>query len=249
MLLIPAIDIKNGNCVRLSQGRMDTEHIYSDQPIAMAERWINAGARRLHVVDLDGALAGKPVNIEIIHDIATSFPHIPIQVGGGIRNEETIENYLNAGVSYVIIGTQAVTTPHFVSDMCIEFPTHIIVALDIKNGKLAINGWSKLSNHDAIEMGKRFENDGVTSIIFTDINRDGMMNRVNTEATVELCTNINTPVIASGGITDLDDIRTLCEVADEGIEAAITGKAIYEGSLDFAKAQQLADQLCSEKST
>ena len=245
MLLIPAIDIKDGKCVRLRQGRMDDETIYADNPLDMAKRWVDAGARRLHLVDLDGALAGEPVNAKIVHDIAEAFPDVPIQIGGGIRDEDTIQTYLNAGVSYVIIGTRAVTTPHFVSEVCLEFPGHIIVGLDAKDGKVATDGWSKLSRHDALDMAKHFENDGVVSIIFTDIGRDGMMNSVNTEATLELCRHINIPVIASGGITNLDDIRSLSEVAEEGIEGAITGRAIYEGTLDFAEAQKLADEICT----
>jgi len=245
MLLIPAIDIKDGKCVRLRQGRMDDETIYADNPLDMAKRWVDAGARRLHLVDLDGALAGEPINAKIVHDIAEAFPELPIQIGGGIRDEDTIQAYLNAGVSYVIIGTKAVTTPHFVSEVCLEFPGHIIVGLDAKDGKVATDGWSKLSRHDALDMAKHFENDGVVSIIFTDIGRDGMMNSVNTEATVELCRHINIPVIASGGITNLDDIRSLSEAANEGIEGAITGRAIYEGTLDFAEAQKLADEICT----
>ncbi len=245
MLLIPAIDIKDGKCVRLRQGRMDDETIYADNPLDMAKRWVDAGARRLHLVDLDGALAGEPVNAKIVHAIAEAFPDVPIQIGGGIRDEDTIQTYLNAGVSFVIIGTKAVTTPHFVSEVCLEFPGHIIVGLDTKDGKVATEGWSKLSRHDALDMAKHFEDDGVVSIIFTDIGRDGMMNSVNTEATVELCRHINIPVIASGGITNLDDIRSLSEAAEEGIEGAITGRAIYEGTLDFAEAQKLADEICT----
>jgi phosphoribosylformimino-5-aminoimidazole carboxamide ribotide isomerase len=245
MLLIPAIDIKDGKCVRLRQGRMDDETIYADNPLDMAKRWVDAGARRLHLVDLDGALAGEPVNAGVVHDIAEAYPDLPIQIGGGIRDEDTIQTYLNAGVSYVIIGTKAVTAPHFVSDVCLEFPGHIIVGLDAKDGKVATDGWSKLSRHDAIDMAKHFENDGVVSIIFTDIGRDGMMNSVNTEATLELCKQITIPVIASGGITNLDDIRALSEVAEEGIEGAITGRAIYEGTLDFAEGQKLADEICT----
>jgi len=245
MLLIPAIDIKDGKCVRLRQGRMNDVTVYSDNPLDMAKRWVDAGARRLHLVDLDGALLGEPVNAKAIHDIAEAFPDVPLQVGGGIRDEDTIQAYLNAGVSYVIIGTRAVTTPHFVSEVCLEFPGHIIVGLDVKDGKVATHGWSKLSRHDAIDMAKHFENDGVVSIIFTDIGRDGMMNSVNIEATVELCRHINIPVIASGGITNLDDIRSLSAVAAEGIEGAITGRAIYEGTLDFAEAQKLADEICT----
>lgn len=245
MLVIPAIDIKDGRCVRLRQGQMDQETVYSENPLAMAKRWVNAGARRLHIVDLDGAIAGKPENADVIHEIAQAFPEIPIQVGGGIRDEDTIQTYLDVGVSYVIVGTKAVTTPHFVSDICLEFPGHIIVGLDAKNGKLATNGWSKLSHHGVIDMAKRFEDEGVAAIIFTDISRDGMMNSINIEATVELCRAVTIPVIASGGITNLDDIRILCGAAEEGIAGAITGRAIYEGTLDFACAQKLADEICS----
>lgn len=247
MLIIPAIDIKNGKCVRLSQGQMDQETIYSDDPVAMADKWVEAGARRLHIVDLDGAVHGVPSNADVIHAMVEAHPDVPIQVGGGIRDEDTIQTYLDVGVSYVIIGTRAVTTPHFVSDVCLEFPGHIIVGLDAKNGKLATNGWSKLSHHDANDMAQRFEDDGVAAIIFTDIGRDGMLNNVNVEATVDLCSNITIPVIASGGVSNLDDIRTLCEVKEEGIFGVITGRAIYEGTLDLAEAQQLADKLCADE--
>jgi len=244
MLLIPAIDIKDGRCVRLKQGRMEQETVYHDSPEAVADKWIAAGARRLHIVDLNGAVTGKPVNADIIHNIVQKHPQIPIQVGGGIRDEDTIQTYLDVGVQFVIIGTRAVTTPHFVSDVCLEFPGHIIVGLDAKNGKVATEGWSKLSHHDFVDMALRFEEEGVSSIIFTDIGRDGMMNSINIDATIELCRNISIPVIASGGITNLDDIKGLCAVADEGIEGAITGRAIYEGTLDFTAAQKLADELC-----
>lgn len=245
MLLIPAIDIKNGKCVRLNQGRMSDETIYADDPVAVAERWVTAGARRLHIVDLDGAVDGKPVNADIIHNIAEANPDIPIQVGGGIRDEDTIQTYLDVGVSFVIIGTRAVTTPHFVSDVCLEFPGHIIVGLDAKDGKLATNGWSKLSHHDVIDIALRFEDEGVAAIVFTDIGRDGMLNSVNIDATVALCRKISIPVIASGGIRNLDDVRALCLAAKEGIFGAITGRAIYEGTLDIAEAQKLADELCT----
>jgi len=247
MLIIPAIDIKNGKCVRLKQGQMDQETIYSDDPVVMADKWVKAGARRLHIVDLDGAVKGTPSNADVIHEIVKAFPDIPLQVGGGIREEDVIQTYLDIGVSYVIIGTRAVTTPHFVSDVCLEFPGHIIVGLDAKNGKLATEGWSKLSHHDANDMAHRFEEDGVAAIIFTDIGRDGMMNSVNVEATVDICQNITIPVIASGGITNLDDIRALCEAGEEGIFGAITGRAIYEGTLDLAEAQKLADETCTYK--
>ena len=245
MLIIPAIDIKNGKCVRLTQGNMDKETIYSDDPVAMATRWVEAGARRLHIVDLDGAVRGTPGNADIIHAIAEAHPGVPLQVGGGIRDEDTIQAYLDVGVSYVIIGTRAVTTPHFVSDVCLEFPGHIIVGLDAKNGKLATNGWSKLSHHDASDMAERFEEEGVAAIIFTDISRDGMLSHVNVEATVNICKNITIPVIASGGISSMEDIKALCAAGEEGIYGAITGRAIYEGTLDFAEAQKYADDACT----
>ena len=246
MLIIPAIDIKNGKCVRLSQGQMDQETIYSENPLDIANKWVEEGAERIHIVDLDGAIEGKPVNVDIIHSIVEAYPNIPLQVGGGIRDEDTIQTYLDVGVSYVIIGTRAVTTPHFGSDVCLEFPGHIIVGLDAKNGKLATDGWSKLSNHDANDMAQRFEEDGVAAIIFTDINRDGMLNSLNIEATVNLCSKISIPVIASGGVTNLKDIRSLCEITEEGIFGVITGRAIYEGTLDFAEAQKLAKKVSAK---
>lgn len=243
MLLIPAIDLKDGKCVRLRQGRMEDETIFSDDPVAMAGRWVEAGARRLHIVDLNGAFEGQPVNAEVVNAITRAYPQVPVQIGGGIRDEDTVQAYLDAGVQYVIIGTRAVSAPHFVNDLCLEFPGHVIVGLDAKNGKVAIDGWSKLSRHDVIDMAKHFENDGVAAIIYTDIGRDGMMSGVNIESTVKLAQAITIPVIASGGITNLDDIRALCAVADEGIIGAITGRAIYEGTLDFATGQKLADEL------
>ncbi len=246
MLLIPAIDLKDGKCVRLRQGRMDDATIFSDDPVAMAARWVEAGARRLHLVDLNGAFEGKPVNGEVVKAIAEAFPELPIQIGGGIRDEETVQSYLDAGVEYVIIGTKAVNAPHFINDLCLEFPGHIIVGLDAKDGKVAIDGWSKLSKHDVIDMARHFEEDGVSAIIYTDIGRDGMMTGVNVEATVKLAQAVNIPIIASGGITNLDDVRALCAVADEGISGAITGRAIYEGTLDFAEGQKLADELCPD---
>ncbi len=242
MLLIPAIDLKEGKCVRLRQGRMEDSTEYSDDPVAVAGRWVEAGARRLHVVDLDGAFAGKPVNAKVIERIAAAYPDLPIQVGGGIRDGDTVQAYLDSGVNYVIIGTKAINAPHFVADMCLEFPGHVLVGLDAKDGKVAIDGWSKLSHHDVIDMAQRFERDGVEAIIYTDIGRDGMMSGVNVESTVALARAINIPVIASGGITNIDDVRALCAVEGEGIIGAITGRAIYEGTLDFATAQALANQ-------
>jgi phosphoribosylformimino-5-aminoimidazole carboxamide ribotide isomerase len=245
MLLIPAIDLKDGKCVRLRQGRMDDETVFGDDPVKVAQRWVDAGARRLHMVDLNGAFEGKPVNAGSIKAVAEAFPDLPIQVGGGIRDEETVQAYLDAGVQYTIIGTKAVSAPHFINDLCVEFPGHIIVGLDAKEGKVAIDGWSKLSHHSVIDMAQRFEQDGVEAIVYTDIGRDGMMNGINIESTVELARAITIPVIASGGITSIEDVRALCAVTDEGINGAITGRAIYEGTLDLAHAQQLADELCT----
>ena len=242
MLLIPAIDLKDGKCVRLRQGRMEDETVFADDPLDMARRWVDAGARRLHIVDLNGAFAGQPVNTQVIRRIADEFPEVPIQVGGGIRDEDTVQLYLDAGVQYVIIGTKAVSAPHFVNDLCLEFPGHIIVGLDARDGKVAIDGWSKLSHHDVIDMAQRFERDGVEAIVYTDISRDGMMQGVNVESTVKLAGEISTPVIASGGISTLDDIRALKAVADEGIMGAIIGRALYEGSIDLAEAQKLVDE-------
>ena len=245
MLLIPAIDLKEGKCVRLRQGRMDDDTVFSDDPVAVAGKWVAAGAKRIHLVDLDGAFAGKPVNANIIKAIVAAFPDVPVQIGGGIRDEETIQAYLDAGVEYVIIGTKAVNEPHFVSNMALEYPRHIIVGLDAKDGKVAIDGWSKLSKHDVIDLAKHFEADGVEAIIYTDISRDGMMQGVNVEATARLARAIKIPVIASGGITNIDDIKALGAVAHEGIMGAITGRAIYEGTLDFAEAEKLAESyLC-----
>ncbi len=241
MLLIPAIDLKDGKCVRLRQGRMEETTVFSEDPVAVAERWAEAGARRLHLVDLNGAFAGKPINTQVIRRIANAFPGLPIQVGGGIRDEETVEAYLNAGVHFVIIGTKAVKEPYFVKDLCLEYPGHVIVGLDAKDGKVAVNGWSKLSRHDVIDMAQIFERDGVEAIIYTDIGRDGMMRGVNIEATVELAQSVSIPVIASGGISTLDDIRALCNVKEEGIMGAIIGRALYEGSIDLAVAQKFVD--------
>ena len=231
--------------MRLRQGRMSDDTVFSDDPVAVANRWVQAGARRLHIVDLNGAFAGKPVNAEVIEAIVKAHPDLPIQVGGGIRDEETIQTYLDAGVRYVILGTKAVNVPHFVGDMCAEFPGHVIIGLDAKDGKVAIDGWSKLSGHDVIDLAQRYQDQGVDAIVYTDIGRDGMLSGVNIDATVRLAQSISIPVIASGGITNLDDIRRLCEIQENGIVGAITGRAIYEGTLDFAEAQKLADELSS----
>ncbi len=246
MLLIPAIDLKEGQCVRLRQGRMEDDTVFSADPVAVAARWVEAGARRLHLVDLDGAFAGKPKNRDVIRAIAEAFPELPIQVGGGIRDESTVEAYLEIGVKYAIIGTKAVTTPGFVSDLCASFPGHIIVGLDAKDGKVATEGWSKLSQHDVIDLAKHFERYGVDSIIYTDISRDGMMQGVNIDATVRLAQAVNIPVIASGGVTSIADIERLCAVSGEGVSGVVIGRALYEGGLDLAQAQAHVDAHCPE---
>lgn len=244
MQLIPAIDLKNGECVRLKQGLMEQATVFSDRPAQMASHWLNQGARRLHLVDLDGAFAGEPKNFPAISEILAAVSHaIPVQLGGGIRDLATIEKYLNLGLTDVIIGTAAVKNPEFVRQACQEFAGHIIVGLDAKEGMVAIDGWATVTKHHVIDLSKQFENDGVNSIIYTDIGRDGMMSGINIDATVKLAQAVNIPVIASGGLTNLDDVRALCAVAKEGIAGAITGRAIYEGSIDFAQAQQLADSL------
>lgn len=241
MLLIPAIDLKDGKCVRLRQGKMEQDTVFSDDPVAVAERWVEAGARRLHIVDLNGAFAGKPVNEKVIRKIVEAFPDLDIQVGGGIRDDETIETYMNMGVRYVIIGTNAVNAPHFVADACTEFPGHIIVGLDAKNGKVAIDGWSKLSHHDVLDLAKKFEKEGVEAIIYTDISRDGMMSGVNVESTAALARELSIPVIASGGVTNMDDIKALCAVAGDGVMGTIIGRALYEGTIDLGEAQAFVE--------
>ena len=243
MILIPAIDLKDGQCVRLRQGRMDDDTVFSDNPVEMAGKWHAAGARRLHLVDLNGAFEGKPVNGEIIQEITRSYPELPVEIGGGIRTIETVEAYLNAGVKYAIIGTKAVEDPDFVSDLCKQFPGHIIVGLDAVEGKVAIKGWAEVSDMDLFDLSRRFEDDGVESIIYTDISRDGMMQGANVNNTAALAQAIKIPVIASGGIHNLSDVEALCKVAHFGISGAITGRAIYEGTLDFVAGQQLADEL------
>ena len=246
MVVIPAIDLKDGQCVRLRQGLMDDSTIFSDDPVAMAEQWVNAGARRLHLVDLNGAFDGQPVNGDVVKAIARKFPDLPIQIGGGIRSLETIEAYLAAGVNYLIIGTQAVKQPEFVNLVCREYEGHIIVGLDAKNGRVATDGWAEVSDILATELAKRFEQAGVSSIVYTDIARDGMMQGVNVEATVAMAQASSIPIIASGGITNQDDIVALRAVASQGICGAITGRAIYEGSLDLQQAQAYCDNYQAE---
>ncbi len=241
MLIIPAIDLKDGQCVRLRQGRMDDATVFSDDPVAMAAHWVAQGARRLHLVDLNGAFAGKPVNGDAVRAIARAHPELPIQIGGGIRSVDTIEAYLGAGVRYVIIGTQAVREPDFVTRVCREFPGRIIVGIDASAGLVATDGWAEVSEVKAVDLARRFAADGVSAIVYTDIERDGMMQGVNVAATVALAQAGGIPVIASGGVTGLDDIRALKAVAGQGILGAITGRAIYEGTLDLAAAQSICD--------
>ncbi len=244
MLIIPAIDLKDGKCVRLKQGDMNDATIFSEDPGAMARQWLDQGARRLHVVDLNGAAAGKPKNQASIKAIVKAVgTELPVQLGGGIRDLDTIETYIDAGISYIIIGTAAVKTPGFLQEACTAFQGHIIVALDAKDGKVAVDGWSKMTGHDVVDLAKKFEDYGIQSVIYTDIGRDGMLTGVNIEATVALARQLNVPVIASGGITDLEDVKKLCAVESEGITGAITGRAVYQGTLNFSEAQKLADKL------
>ncbi len=248
MVIIPAIDIKDGRCVRLKQGDMKSETVFSDDPVGMARHWLAQGARRLHVVDLNGAVAGKPKNEAVIRDIVRAVgDEIPVQLGGGIRDLDTVEAYIDAGVSYVVIGTAAVKNPGFLQDACAAFAGHVIAGLDAKDGKVAVEGWSKMTGHDVLDLARKFEEYGAESIIYTDIGRDGMLTGVNVEATVKLARELRIPVIASGGLTSLDDVKALCKVAEEGIVGVITGRAIYQGTLDFKKAQAEADKLTKEE--
>jgi phosphoribosylformimino-5-aminoimidazole carboxamide ribotide isomerase len=244
MLIIPAIDIKEGRAVRLEQGNMDKETVFSDDPAAVARHWLGEGARRLHLVDLNGALAGKPRNQGVIKDIVSAVGgRIPIQLGGGIRDMDTIERYLDDGISYIIIGTAAVKNPGFLQDACSAFAGHIIVGLDARDGKVAVEGWSKMTGHDVIDLARKFQDYGVEAVIYTDIGRDGMLNGVNIEATIRLARALIMPVIASGGLTNLNDVKALCKIESEGIAGVITGRAIYQGTVDFKKAQAMADKL------
>ena len=241
MLIIPAIDLKDGQCVRLKQGLMEEATVFSDSPAAMARHWLEQGARRLHLVDLNGAFAGKPKNESAIKAILKEVgADIPVQLGGGIRDLDTIERCLDDGLTYVIIGTAAVKNPGFLHDACTAFPGHIIVGLDAKDGKVATDGWSKLTGHDVVDLGKKFEDYGVESIIYTDIGRDGMLSGINIEATVRLAQALTIPVIASGGLSNLEDIKQLLAVESEGVIGTIAGRAIYDGSLDFKLAQEFA---------
>ena len=244
MLLIPAIDLKDGRCVRLKQGDMSDSTTFGEDPAAMARRWVDAGARRLHLVDLNGAFAGKPVNEGAIKAILAEVgDEIPVQLGGGIRDLDTIERYLDDGLSFVIIGTAAVKNPGFLHDACTAFGGHIIVGLDAKDGKVATDGWSKLTGHEVVDLAQKFQDYGVEGVIYTDIGRDGMLSGINIEATVKLAQALTVPVIASGGLSDLADIERLCAVEHEGIAGVICGRSIYTGDLDFSAAQARADEL------
>src|SRR6187402_3273296 len=240
MLLIPAIDLKDGHCVRLEQGDMSVSTSFGDDPAVMARRWLDAGARRLHLVDLNGAFAGKPVNESAVKAIIKELgSEIPIQLGGGIRDLDTIERYLDDGISYIIIGTAAVKSPGFLKDACYAFPGHIIVGLDARDGKVATDGWSKMTGHDVVDLARKFEDYGVEAIVYTDIGRDGMLTGINVDATVHLARAIKVPVIASGGLASLDNVRTLLQHETDGIVGAIAGRAIYEGTLDFKQAVEV----------
>jgi phosphoribosylformimino-5-aminoimidazole carboxamide ribotide isomerase len=247
MVIIPAIDIKDGRCVRLKQGNMSEETVFSDDPVSVARHWLAQGARRLHVVDLNGAVAGKPKNESVIREIVRAVgDEIPVQLGGGIRDLDTVEAYIDAGVTYVVIGTAAVKNPGFLQDACAAFVGHIIAGLDARDGKVAVEGWSKLTGHDVLDLARKFEEYGAESIIYTDIGRDGMLTGVNIDATVRLAQELRVPLIASGGLTNIADVKALCQVEDEGIIGVITGRALYEGTLDFKKAQAEADKLSKQ---
>ena len=242
MLLIPAIDLKDGSCVRLKRGDMNDATVFSEDPAAMARHWVTLGARRLHLVDLNGAFAGKPRNEAAIRAILREVgSEIPVQLGGGIRDLDTIERFLDEGLSYVIIGTAAVKNPGFLHDACGAFPGQIMVGLDARDGKVATDGWSKLTGHEVVDLARKFEGYGVEAIVYTDIGRDGMLSGINIAATVLLARAVSVPVFASGGLSNLADIDSLCGVEHEGIEGVICGRAIYTGDLDFKAGQDQAD--------
>jgi len=244
VLIIPAIDLKDGRCVRLKQGDMSTATVFSEDPVAMAKHWASQGARRLHIVDLNGAVAGRPKNEKVIREmIAAVGEQVPIQVGGGIRDLDTIESYLDAGVTYIVIGTAAVKNPGFLSDACYAFPGHIIAGLDAKDGKVAVEGWSKLTGHDVVDLAKKYEEYGLEALVYTDIGRDGMMSGVNIDATLRLAQATKTPIIASGGLSSVADVQAVCaKLVPEGVIGAIAGRALYEGKLELKAAQAAADK-------
>ena len=221
---------------------MEESTVFSDDPVAMAGKWAEQGCRRLHLVDLDGAFEGQPINADVIVEISSSFPGLPIQIGGGIRSIETVESYLEAGVSYVIVGTMAVKRPEFITQLCSEFPGNVIIGIDARDGLVAVHGWAEDSEHSAQDVAKRFEDQGVVAIVYTDISRDGMMQGVNVDATRQLAESVEVPVIASGGVTDMDDIVALNEVKHAGIEGVIIGRALYERTISLPEAQSYIDR-------
>jgi phosphoribosylformimino-5-aminoimidazole carboxamide ribotide isomerase len=249
VLIIPAIDLKDGRCVRLRQGDMESATVFSDNPVEMARHWVTQGAKRLHIVDLNGAIAGRPKNEKVIREVIAALgEEAQIQVGGGIRDLDTIESYLDAGVTYIVIGTAAVKNPGFLSDACYAFPGHVIAGLDAKDGKVAVEGWSKLTGHDVLDLAKKYEDYGIEALIYTDIGRDGMMTGINIEATLRLAQATKTPLIASGGLNSIDDVQAICKsLAPEGVIGAIAGRALYEGKIDLKAAQAAADQATKKK--
>ncbi len=242
MILIPAIDLKQGHCVRLRQGDMDDVTTFSEDPVDMAGQWVQQGCSRLHIVDLDGAFEGTPINADVIEDISSSYPDLEIQIGGGIRSIDTVEAYLEAGVNFVIIGTMAVKRPEFVTELCSEFPGNVIVGIDARNGMVATHGWAEESEHAAQDLARQFEDQGVAAIVYTDISRDGMLTGVNVEATRQLAESVDIPVIASGGVTDMDCIVRLREARQSGIEGVIIGRALYEGTISLGDALKYVAQ-------
>lgn len=235
MIIIPALDLKDGRCVRLSQGRMDQESVYSEDPVQTAKRWESKGAERLHVVDLNGAVTGTPVHQSLIKEIANSI-RIPVELGGGIRNLETIETYLSLGVEWVILGTVALRNRSLVEEACRQFPRRVILGIDAREGRVAIQGWKEEVSLEAIELAKQFEGLGLSAIIFTDIERDGMSRGLNSEMTVALARAISIPVIASGGVSNIEEIEHLMALESDGVIGVIVGRALYTGGIDLEEA-------------
>ncbi|MBM4053459.1 MAG: 1-(5-phosphoribosyl)-5-[(5-phosphoribosylamino)methylideneamino]imidazole-4-carboxamide isomerase [Planctomycetes bacterium] len=243
MIIFPAIDLKGGKCVRLTQGKKDEETVFSDDPLDMAKSWEDQGAQYLHVVDLDGAFEGLPGNLSIVEQIVNNIK-IPIEFGGGLRTTEAVKTVLDLGAKRVIIGTKAIDSPSWVSELCITFPGRIAVGIDAKNGKVAVQGWTTLSEQTAIDFAREMEKSSPCAIIFTDISRDGMLQGPNIQSLRELLSAVKTPVIASGGISSLTDIENLSKMPLEGM---IVGKALYTGHIRFSEAKQLCDSICMRK--
>ena len=242
MKIIPAIDIQNGNCVRLKQGDFTKETIFHSSPVDMAQKWVDEGAERLHIVDLDGARLGSPINMAVISKICDKFPSIPVQIGGGIRDLETAEKYLSAGASFIIVGTKAVEDPNFIKILCSKFPKKVIVGIDAKNGEVATEGWLSISDKNAIDFAKIFENLGVAEIVYTDIEKDGMMKGLNIEATLDLAKNVKIPIIASGGVSCIEDIYKIGAYTKSGISGIIIGRALYEKKFNIEEAKKVFDE-------